>query len=248
MAYLEGGTKFHEIERDDGKINVIDTGWYFHPFNLWRPIEQKLAGFAEGKVLEVGCGGGRISKYLESLGHEVIGIDLSAYALQAAMIHGASDSRLIDARDMDFPDDYFDTVSLLGNGLGLLGDIHECREMLRNLSRMVRKDGVLIASSRDPIKTEDPMHLAYHEANRQNNKPVGLVRLRINFEDKKGDWFNLIFVEVKEIESFIRGTGWVLEKLLESDDPKDSIYGIVLRNTTRESIILSTQEPSLDYD
>ncbi len=231
MAYLEGGTKFHEIERDDGKIDVIDTGWYFQPFSSWRPIEQKIAGYAQGKVLEIGCGAGRVSKYLESQGHQVIGIDLSAYALQAAMIYGASDSRLIDANDMDFPEDYFDSASLLGNGLGLLGSLDASRRMLVNLSKIVRTNGVLIASSRDPAKTDDPQHLAYHQKNREQGKPIGLVKLRVNFEDRKGDWFGLLFVEVKEIDQLISGTGWVVEKLLTSDDPLDSLYGLVLRNT-----------------
>lgn len=231
MAYLEGGTKFHEIERDDGKIDVVDTGWYFQSFSKWRPIEQEIARYADGKVLEIGCGGGRVSKYLESQGHEVIGIDLSAYALQAAMIHGALDSRFIDANDMDFPEDYFDTASLLGNGLGLSGSLEGSKKMLKNLSRIVRSGGLVLASSRDPSKTDDPQHLAYHQKNREQGKPIGLVKLRVNFEDRKGDWFNLVFVEVKEIEQLVSGTGWVVEKLLTSDDPLDSLYGVVLRNT-----------------
>ena len=231
IAYLEGGTRFHEIERDDGRVEQIDTGWYFQPFEQWHDIEKELTGNAVGKVLEIGCGGGRISKYLESQGHEVIGIDLSSYALQAAMMYGATDCRLIDARDMDFPDDYFDTVSLLGNGLGILGDVEESKVLLMNLSRMVRTDGILIASSRDPAKTNDEMHLAYHQMNRDRGKPIGLVRLRINFEDKKGDWFNLLFVESKEVENLIQDTGWVVEKMLTSDDPLASGYGVVLRNT-----------------
>jgi SAM-dependent methyltransferase len=230
IGYLEGGTKFHEIERDDGRVEKIDTGWYFRPFEEWPEAEQELAGYSIGKVLEVGCGGGRISKYLESQGHEVIGIDLSSYALQAAMIHGASDCRLIDARDIDFPDDYFDTVSLLGNGLGILGNVDEGRTLLMNLSRMIRKDGLLIASSRDPAKTDDEMHIAYHQMNRDRGKPIGLVRLRINYEDKKGDWFDLLFVESKEVENFIKGTGWTVEKMLTSDEPLESLYGVVLKN------------------
>ena len=138
---------------------------------------------------------------------------------------------IIDARDMDFPDDYFDTVSLLGNGLGILGDIDESKKLLKDLSRMIRTDGILIASSRDPAKTDDEMHLAYHQMNRERGKPIGQVRLRINFEDLKGDWFNLIFVESKEVENLIQGTGWVVDKMLTSDDPLDSMYGVVLRNT-----------------
>lgn len=231
IAYLEGGTTVHEIERDDGRVETIDTGWYFREFSEWRPIEQEVVGYAEGKVLEIGCGGGRVSKYLESQGHDVIGIDLSPLALQAAMIYGASDCRFIDATDMDFPEDYFDTASLLGNGLGLGGDMKTSREMLLCLRKIIRSGGMLLASSRDPGKTNDPGHLVYHELNRKLGKPIGQVRLRVNFKEKKGDWFDLLFVEVNGINDLIAGTGWKIERLIASDDPRESLYGVVLRNT-----------------
>ena len=231
MAYLEGGTKVHEIERDDGKVDEINSGWYFKPFREWRSIEQELAGYAIGKVLEIGCGGGRVSKYLESQGHEVIGIDLSPLALQAAMIYGASDCRFIDANDMDFPEDYFDTASMLGNGLGLGGDMGSCKKMLSRLSRIISSGGVILATSRDTAKTDNPVHLAYHRMNRGLGKPIGQIRIRVNFEGRKGDWFDLLFLDVDQIGEAIRGTSWKMEKLIQSDDPKESLYGVVLRNT-----------------
>jgi SAM-dependent methyltransferase len=231
MAYLEGGTKVHQIERDDGHINEVDTGLYFSQFNDWSPIEQEVVGYATGSVIEVGCGGGRVSKYLESQGHDVIGIDMSPLALRAARIYGASDCRFIDANEMDFPDDYFDTASLMGNGLGLTGSMESSRKMLSRLSRMVSFGGVLIASSRDPSKTDNLLHLAYHELNRKLGKPIGQVRIRVNFEGRDGEWFDLLMVEVSEVESLVKGTGWEVEKFIHSEGPLESGYGLVLRNT-----------------
>ena len=131
IAYLDGGTSIHEIERDDGRVETTDTGWYFTPFEKWSDVEKEVAGHAQGRVLEVGCGGGRISKHLESMGLEVIGIDISPLALEAARRHGASDCRLMDARELDFPENYFDIASLLGNGLGLGGDIDDSRRCVQ---------------------------------------------------------------------------------------------------------------------
>ena len=58
-----------------------------------------------------------------------------------------------------------------------------------------------------------------------------MVKLRVNFEDRKGEWFDLLFVEIREINHLLSETGWVVEKLITSDDPLDSLYGVVLRNT-----------------
>jgi SAM-dependent methyltransferase len=230
IAYLDGGTAVHEIERDDGRIETSDTVWYFTAYEEWPKVEKEVAGHAQGRVLEVGCGGGRISKHLESIGHEVVGIDISTHAIEAARRYGASDCRLMDAKDLDFPDDYFDTASLLGNGLGLGGDVDDSRRVLSNLSKAVRPGGLLLASSIDPTNTDDPAHLAYHDMNRARGKPAGLVRLRVNFEDENGDWFDLLFLELHEIETFVKGTGWEVVKLVMPDDSKDSRYGAVLRN------------------
>ena len=231
IAYLDGGTAIHEIERDDGRVETTETGWYFTPFEKWSDVEKEVAGHAQGRVLEVGCGGGRISKHLESMGLEVIGIDISPLALEAARRYGASDCRLMDARELDFPENYFDTASLLGNGLGLGGDVDDSRQLLSNLSRAVRPGGVLLASSINATNTEEPAHLAYHDMNRARGKPAGLVRIRVNFEDLKGDWFDLLFLDLHEIKPVVKGTGWEVVDMVMPDDPKASRYGVVLGNT-----------------
>jgi ubiquinone/menaquinone biosynthesis C-methylase UbiE len=136
----------------------------------------------------------------------------------------------MNARCLEFPDGSFDTAALLGNGFGLGGNMENCRRILSELSRVVKPKGVLIASSREPTRTDNPLHLAYHERNRKQGKPIGMAHLRVNFEGEKGEWFDLLMIEIKAIDDYISGTGWVREHVIESDDPLDSGYGVVLRN------------------
>ena len=229
LAYLDDSTTVHELERDDGGVDVVEVKLFFSSFMEWQPIEQELANIAEGRMLEVGCG--RVMKHFQEMGYEVVGIDLSEYALEAARLNGAIDCMLMDARNIDFPTDSFDTATLFGNGFGLGGNIDECSKILSGLSRVVKPGGLLIASSRDPVGTDNPRHLVYHERNRSQGKPIGSVRLRVNFDGAKGEWFDLLLVEIKTIEEFISGTGWVLDRIIESEDSEDSGYGVVLKNT-----------------
>jgi hypothetical protein len=120
-------------------------------------------------------------------------------------------------------------VTLLGNGLGLCG-LEDSRKMLTSLSKVVNPNGLLVASSRDPKITDNPQHLAYHKRNREIGKPIGLLRFRVNYDGDKGEWFDFYMVEPENIEDFLNGTGWVLERLIRDDDPKQSGYGVVLRN------------------
>jgi len=141
LAYFDDPTAVHVLERDDGKSDVVEVKWYYAPFGEWRPIEQKLAGYAEGRILEVGCGSGRVMKYFQDNGHDIVGIDLSELALEAAKRNGIRDCRIMDARCLDFLDDSFDTAALLGNGFGLGGNMEDCRRILSELSRVVKPDG-----------------------------------------------------------------------------------------------------------
>lgn len=50
------------------------------------------------RILEVGCGGGELAKRLQDLGHEVVAVDSSAEAVEAARGLG------VDARRAHFPD------------------------------------------------------------------------------------------------------------------------------------------------
>ena len=227
MDYFEDPSSVHSTERDDGHTGIINTRFYFTDFHEWRPVEQELAKLAEGRVLDVGCGCGRSVKYFQENGFETVGIDLSPLAIEASKKFGVNNCFVMDVLKLDFPDDSFDTVTLMGNGLGLCG-FEDSKKMLKVLHRVVKPNGLLLASSRDPKMTNDPTHLAYHERNRQQGKPIGLVNLRVNFRDIKGDWFEFYMLEPKEVGEYIVGTGWSLERIINLDGP---IFGVVLRNS-----------------
>jgi SAM-dependent methyltransferase len=231
MAFFDDPTSTHIIERDDGYINLIETSSYFRPFDKWHPIEQKLAKLAQGKILDVGCGNGRVMKYFQKQGLEAVGIDISKIAIEASKKFGATNCLLMDARKLDLPENSFDTASLLGNGLGL-SNVEESRNILSNLSKVVKPNGLLIASSRDPKNTDNPRHIEYHNRNRELGKPIGLVHLRVIFNGLKGEWFDFFMVEPEKVNDLIEGTGWRLKRIIKDDNPLVAIYGVVLKNKT----------------
>ena len=230
MAYFDDLTSMHLLERDDGFINIIETKSYFRPYAEWHPIEQELAKLVEGKVLDVGCGSGRCMRYFQTKGIDAVGIDFSELAVEASRRFGVDTCMVMDALNLDFPENSFGTASLFGNGLGLCG-LEDSRKMLKSLRKVVRPKGLLIASSRDPKITTNPLHFTYHQRNREQGRPIGLIRLRVNFKDVKGDWFDLYMLEPDEVQGFIEDTGWSLEKMIEADDPTHAIYGVILRNS-----------------
>jgi hypothetical protein len=113
----------------------------------------------------------------------------------------------MDLRELEFPDGYFDTVVMFGNNLGITGDVEQCRRAFRSLHMVTGEDAVIIASSRDPLKTDHPAHLSYHERNRRRARPPGLVRVRIGFEGEFDDWFEFLMVGLEKLQELLEPTG-----------------------------------------
>jgi 2-polyprenyl-3-methyl-5-hydroxy-6-metoxy-1,4-benzoquinol methylase len=109
------------IERDDGYVD-IDHIDYLSPFRQWSRAERAAAARAQGPVLDVGCGPGRLARHLQDRGHEVVGIDVSPGAVQAARELGVRDVHLCGAAQVSGADGPFDTIAMFGNNLGLLRD------------------------------------------------------------------------------------------------------------------------------
>src|SRR5437879_3207062 len=78
------------IERDDGYVVVATTQGktYFSDFAEWSAQERTAIKFARGRVLDVGCGAGRASLYLQKKGLEVWAIDSSPLAIKFCQHRG----------------------------------------------------------------------------------------------------------------------------------------------------------------
>ena len=67
----------------------VPLSYFFRTYTAMPKIEQKALELAHGKVLDVGCGSGSHSLYLQNeKGLEVVGIDRSAGAIEVAQQRG----------------------------------------------------------------------------------------------------------------------------------------------------------------
>jgi SAM-dependent methyltransferase len=225
MAHYRGEPSDNVTERDDGYVNEADGAYYFRSFDEWPEYEQQAIQESKGRVLDVGLGAGRHALWLQERGHEVVGIDVSPLALEVSRLRGVRDCRLMDVRELAFPDASFDTVLMLGANLGIMGDVDEIRRTLIELRRVTAEDGIIIGHSRNPLNTDEPAHLAYHEMNRRRGKPPGLVRIRIGFQGRFGEWFHLLWMSQEELAEIIEPTGWDISKVYSSGSEYIAVLG-----------------------
>jgi SAM-dependent methyltransferase len=77
LVDLAAGKRAVEVvERDDGCVFTGDARYYLAPLRKWWPQERRAMRLVRGRVLDLGCGAGRVSLELQRRGLEVVGDEL----------------------------------------------------------------------------------------------------------------------------------------------------------------------------
>jgi SAM-dependent methyltransferase len=213
MDALRGDTADHINERDDGYSQPSSGLQYTLPYDKWRTSEKQAMKFVKGPMLDIGCGGGRVGAYLNKLGQEYMGIDISSGALNACKEQGIETVILMSLSHLGFQPGYFSTVLMLGNNFGLPGSYDGIVVLLQDLHGLTSKDAIILAQSRDPEATDEPAHHQYHEMNRERGQPTGFVRFHIKYKGEISDWIDLLLCSPEEMRSLAKQAGWSLKRM-----------------------------------
>lgn len=212
LDYYEKRPRPFYLERDDGHVDEQGMDVYFADFEDFPDPEKRALRHAKGRVLDIGVGAGRVALHLQGLGHEVVGVDLSEHALEVSRRRGVKKVLKMSACDLKFPKASFDTAIAFCNNFGLCGNMQGVGKMLRDLHRIIRPDGLFLASSIQPTRTKNPEHIAYHKKNRARGLPPGQVKLREKYGDKVGPWWELLMVTPSEMRDLCASTGWRVDR------------------------------------
>ncbi len=226
LDYLEGERHFNPIiERDDGMIDV-DFGLEVYFGKRWTKPEREALRLAQGRVLDVGAGAGRVALYLQERGHDVFALDNSPLAVKVMKRRGVRTAKVLDFRDIDAKHGTFDTVVMWGNNWGLFGSERRAKLLLRRLHKMTSADARIIAQTVDVYDTTEGAHLAYHRFNAKRGRMPGQLRIRVRYKTLRSAWFDYLMVSPEEMADVADGTGWFLERMITS--PGSPVYYGVL--------------------
>ncbi len=215
------------VERDDGFIDTSASlpRYYLAEYKNWRPHEKEAMRYAQGKILDIGCGAGRISLHFQKRGFGVIGIDVSPLAIKVCKLRGLQKARVMSITDVSSRLGMFDTILMIGNNFGLFGSPSRARRLLRQFYDSTSSEALIIAESNDPYQTNEPFHLAYHRRNRRKGKMPGELTIRVRYKKYMTPWFDYLIVSKKEMKRILEGTGWRVKRFVNS---QGSVYiGII---------------------
>ena len=229
LDHLEGRPAVEIMERDDGFVQVFtgSPAGYFAPVRRWHAPERRALRLVRGRVLDVGCGAGRVALELQRRGHDVVAIDPSPLAVEVSRRRGVADPRVLGLRDVDDGLGRFETVVLFGNNFGLLGDARKARARLRRLHAVTSPGARILASSGDPHATRDPVHRAYLDRNVQRGRLAGQIRFRVRHRRAATPYFDFLFVSRDEMAELAGAGGWRLTGTVDSDGDGASYVGVL---------------------
>lgn len=214
-AYFDGADVTEIVERDDGFITSSSMGpkTYFSDFDNWCGHIREAIPNVKGRVLDIGCGAGRFSLYLQSKRLDVTGLDNSEQALQVCRQRGLKNVVGKSIDEIDEKMGKFDTFLMMGNNFGLFGSYNNAKTLLKRFHSMSNNDAIIIAESMNPYGTRNKTHLEYHKRNRKKGRMGGQIRLRVRHLEFKTPYFDYLLASPDEMKDILKNTGWRLDRI-----------------------------------
>ncbi len=228
--HFRGHRSAEVMERDDGHIgsNIELPAAYFAKFRDWPAHQRQAMRFVRGRVLDIGCGAGRVALYLQSRSHDVLSVDLSPLAIKVCRLRGVKNTKVLSITQLTRRLGEFDTLIMFGTNFGLFANPRRARWLLKRFYFMTSPQARILAESLHPYDRVPPEHRKYLRFNRQRGRMAGQLRLRVRCGLVCTPWFDYLIVSPREMRSVVSGTGWHVVHLLDSRDPHGTVYVAVL--------------------
>ncbi|UJH66633.1 bifunctional 2-polyprenyl-6-hydroxyphenol methylase/3-demethylubiquinol 3-O-methyltransferase UbiG [Allomuricauda sp. SCSIO 65647] len=193
-AYTEDIKTFSSLDEED----VMPLPYLFRNYSEMPKLEQKALHLCQGKILDIGCGAGSHSLYLQGQGHEVTCIDSSKGAVDTCGLRGLT--KVIYGDILTYSGTTFDTLLLLMNGIGIVGRLEKLTFYLDHFKKLLKPGGQILMDSSDIIYMYDqdedggrwiPGELNYY----------GEVQFTLEYKGKRSDPFDWLYIDYNTLRN-----------------------------------------------
>ena len=193
----------------------MSVAYLFRDFSGMPKLEQQALLLSKGKVLDVGCGAGSHSLYLQKEKNlEVTAIDISNNAVEACRLRGVSNVNNIAILELNF-DEKFDTILLLMNGTGIFGKLENVPNYLKKLKSLLAENGQILIDSSDIIYMFDEDEDG--EKWISGDAYYGELEFTITYKGEKEASFPWLYMDYNTLQNAAVANGLQCELILEGD-------------------------------
>jgi SAM-dependent methyltransferase len=193
----------------------MSVAYLFRDFSGMPILEQKALLLSKGKVLDVGCGAGSHSLYLQNEKNlEVTAIDISEKAIESCKLRGVSDAKVENILQFE-TDEKFDTLLLLMNGTGIFGKLANISQYFQKLKSLLANNGQILIDSSDIIymfdEDEDGGKWISGDAY------YGELEFTISYKGQKETPFPWLYLDYNTLQNAAIANGLKCELVLEGE-------------------------------
>jgi SAM-dependent methyltransferase len=192
----------------------MEVAYLFRSFDEMPSIEQKALKLANGKTLDIGCGAGSHSLYLQNERNiDVHSIDISKNAIQACSLRGLKNIQVIDVLDLE--NEKYDTILLLMNGTGIFETLEKTTIYLQKLKSLLYPNGQILIDSSDIIYMFDEDEDGGKWIPSDNY--YGELTFSIQYKKEKEVDFPWLYMDYNTLQNAALANGIQCQLVLEGD-------------------------------
>lgn len=204
-------------ETNISEEDEMDVSYLFRNFSEMPKIEQKALQLSFGKTLDVGCGAGSHSLFLQNeRGLDVSAIDISANAIKACELRGVKNAKVQNLLEMD-QNEKFDTILLLMNGTGIFGTLKETPKFLQKLKSLLTENGQILIDSSDLIYMFDEDEDGGRWITTDKDY-YGELDFTLTYKGETEDVFPWLYLDYNTLQNACHANGLECEIIIEGDN------------------------------
>lgn len=181
---------------------------YFRKEREMPELELKALGLCKGTILDIGAGAGSHTLALEDREMDVTAMDISPQLISVMEMRGVT--KFIQQDIFKYKDAKFDTLLLLMNGIGLVGNMEGLRRFLNHCETLLNPGGQLIFDSSD-------VAYLYEDDVPVMDNYYGEIECRYEYRKQKTDWFSWLYIDRNTLRLVAEDEGWKMEYIMEDE-------------------------------
>lgn len=195
---------------EEDEIPVADL---FREYDDMPELERIALDEASGEILDVGAGSGCHSVALMKMGKSAVAIDISPLSVEVMKERGV-DALQVNLYDESF-DRKFDTVLMLMNGTGIIGNLDNMPVFFERMKQLLKPGGSILIDSSDLryLFEEEDGSLMIDLA----DDYYGQLDYQMQYKDVSGEPFDWLYVDFDTLAFYAEESGFDAEFLAEGE-------------------------------
>ena len=197
------------VKSDIAEDDFYEISYYFREEKDMPEWERVALAHCRGKVLDIGAGGGCHSLLLQKRGLEVDALDNSPGAVKVMKARGLNSVFLENI--FDFQGEGYNTLLMLMNGLGIVGDFKGLKTFLELAKRWLQPGGQILVDSSDIAYLLEDDEILSHMLN--TDHAFGEVSFQMCYKGQCGEIFSWLYLDYESLASLATSKGYRCELL-----------------------------------